>query len=56
MMSHAMQVFAPTNYAFSKLKGAVPILLEPQNKALLIKVLEHHARKYHVDMCSSRTL
>ncbi|MGH6986265.1 MAG: fasciclin domain-containing protein [Caulobacteraceae bacterium] len=36
-------VFAPTNEAFAMLpKGTVAKLLEPQNKAILVKVLTYH--------------
>ena len=36
-------VFAPTNAAFDKLpKGTVEILLKPENKAMLTKVLTYH--------------
>ncbi|MGH6992914.1 MAG: fasciclin domain-containing protein [Caulobacteraceae bacterium] len=36
-------VFAPTNEAFAMLpKGTVATLLEPQNKAMLVKVLTYH--------------
>ena len=35
-------VFAPTNAAFAALGAAVPTLLLPANKALLVKVLEYH--------------
>ena len=36
-------VFAPVNAAFEKLPaGAVPMLLKPENKAMLAKVLTYH--------------
>lgn len=36
-------VFAPTNEAFAKLpKGTLAMLLKPQNKAKLVKVLTYH--------------
>ena len=35
-------VFAPTNAAFDALGAAVPTLLKPANKKLLIKVLKYH--------------
>ncbi len=36
-------VFAPTNAAFDKLpSNTVPVLLEPANKAALVKVLTYH--------------
>ncbi len=36
-------VFAPVNAAFEKLPaGAVPMLLQPENKAMLAKVLTYH--------------
>jgi len=35
-------VFAPTNDAFKALGSAVATLLEPKNKALLVKVLTYH--------------
>ena len=37
-----LTVLAPTNAAFAALGSAVPALLKPQNKALLIKVLQYH--------------
>jgi uncharacterized surface protein with fasciclin (FAS1) repeats len=39
-------VFAPTNAAFEKLpKGTVEMLLKPENKAKLIKILTYHVVK-----------
>lgn len=35
-------VFAPTDAAFKKLGSAVSVLLKPENKALLVKVLTYH--------------
>ena len=41
-------VFAPTDEAFKKLPaGTVEMLLRPENKAQLQKVLTYHARKGH---------
>jgi uncharacterized surface protein with fasciclin (FAS1) repeats len=43
-------VFAPTNAAFEKLPaGAVEALLQPQNKAMLTKVLTYHVVAGKVD-------
>ena len=41
--SKKLTVFAPTNAAFAKLpKGTVEMLLKPENKATLVKILTYH--------------
>ncbi len=43
-------VFAPTNEAFAALPaGTVPSLLQPQNKAELVKILTYHVVPGHYD-------
>lgn len=38
-----LTVFAPTNAAFAKLpKGTIEMLLKPENKATLVKILTYH--------------